>query len=75
MPDVKGLLSRIWSQFHSAGVSNDDQIVEHLAALLMEDYEEPRSVDLQLTVRLNDWPKSRIIGQTSRDSRRKATKS
>jgi methylase of polypeptide subunit release factors len=48
MPDVKGLLSRIWSQFHSAGVSNDDQIVEHLAALLMEDYEEPRSVDLQL---------------------------
>lgn len=48
MPDVKGLLNRIWSQFRSVGVSNEDQIVEHLAALLTEDYERAASVDLQL---------------------------
>ncbi len=48
MPDVRGLLNNIWTRFRSAGIANEDLIIEHLAALLTEDYEQSPSIDLQL---------------------------
>src|SRR6266567_4760408 len=48
MPDARELLSRIWARFHNEGVANEDLIIEHLAALLTEGYEQPIDIDLQL---------------------------
>jgi hypothetical protein len=48
MPDVRGLLNLIWTRFRSAGVANEDLIIEHLAVLLTEGYKQPSDIDLQL---------------------------
>jgi|SRR6266516_7509354 len=52
MPDVKELLSKIWVRFRSEGVANEDLIIEHLAALLTEGYEQSSDVDLQLRMQV-----------------------
>ncbi len=39
--DVNRLLSEIWSRFKTVGISNDRDIVEHIAALLTEGQRAP----------------------------------
>jgi type I restriction enzyme M protein len=51
MPDVNRLLDNIWLRFSNVGVSNDD-IIEHLAALLTEEEFGSPDPDLQLRKQL-----------------------